>query len=120
MIVPTADRSKATVLTKVKFLEFDDRILPEMSAKVAFLSRPLDAGERRPRLAAPKAAVVTRDGKTYAFLLEGNRVKLTPLTLGPEMGDVVEIDKGLKEGDKVVLKPPASLEDGSRVKVKTP
>jgi RND family efflux transporter MFP subunit len=120
MIVPTADRAKATVLTKVKFLESDDRILPEMSAKVAFLSRPLEAGERRARLALSKAAVVTRDSRAYAFLLDGNHVKLTPLTLGPEMGDVVEIDKGLKEGDKVVLKPPASLQDGSRVKVKAP
>jgi RND family efflux transporter MFP subunit len=120
MIVPTADRSKATVLTKVKFLESDDRILPEMSAKVAFLSKPLEAGERRPRLALPKAAVVTRDGRKFAFLVEDNRVKLTPLTLGPEMGDLVEIDKGLKEGDKVVVKPPASLQDGARVKVKAP
>jgi len=120
MIVPTADRSKATVLTKVKFLEKDDRILPEMSAKVAFLSRPLPVGERKPRLALPKAAVITRDGSNYAFLLDGNRVKLTPLTLGPEMGDLVEIKQGLKEGDKVVLKPPASLPDGSRVQVKGP
>jgi len=120
MIVPTADRSKATVLTKVKFLEMDDRILPEMSAKVAFLSRPLEAGERRPRLAVPKAALVTRDGRAFAFLLEGHKVKLAPLILGPEMGDLVEVEKGLKEGDKVVLKPPASLQDGSRVKVKAP
>ncbi|MDD2903564.1 MAG: efflux RND transporter periplasmic adaptor subunit [Syntrophales bacterium] len=120
MIVPTADRSKATVLTKVKFLESDDRILPEMSSKVAFLSRPLKPGERRARLALPQAAVVTRDGRSFAFLLQGNRVQLKPLTLGPKMGDLVEIGQGLKEGDKVVLKPPASLEDGSRVKVKTP
>jgi RND family efflux transporter MFP subunit len=120
MIVPTADRSKATVLTKVKFLESDDRILPEMSAKVAFLSRPLEAGERRPRLALPKAAVVIRDGRSFTFLLEDNRVKLAPLTLGPEMGDLVEVEKGLKEGDKVVLKPPASLTDGARVRVKAP
>jgi RND family efflux transporter MFP subunit len=120
MIVPTADRSKATVLTKVKFLEFDDRILPEMSAKVAFLSRPLEAAARRARLAIPKAAVVTRDSRAFAFLLEGNRVKLAPLTLGPEMGDLVEITGGLKEGDKVVLKPPPALTDGARVKVKTP
>lgn len=119
MIVPTADRSKATVLTKVKFLEFDDRILPEMSAKVAFLAKPLEAAERRPRLTIPKAAVVTRDGRAFAFRLEDNRVQLTPLTLGPEMGDLVEITGGLKEGDKVVLKPPASLQDGSRVKAKT-
>jgi len=118
MIVPTADRSKATVLTKVKFLEFDERILPEMSAKAAFLSRPLEAGERRPRLAIPRAALITRNGQAFAFRLEDNRVKLTPLTLGPEMGDLVEITQGLKEGDKVVLKPPASLKDGSMVKVK--
>jgi len=120
MIVPTADRAKATVLTKIKFLEFDDRILPEMSAKVAFLSKPLEAAERRARLAIPKAAVITRDGRSLAFLLEENRVKLTPLTLGQEMGDLVEITAGLKEGDKVVLKPPPALADGSRVKVKTP
>jgi RND family efflux transporter MFP subunit len=120
MIVPTADRSKATVLTKVKFLEPDDRILPEMSAKVAFLSRPLESGERRPRLAVPKGALVTKDGRSFAFLLDGHRVKLTPLTLGPEMGDLVEVEKGLKEGDKVVLKPAASLQDGGRVRVKAP
>ncbi len=120
MIVPTADRSKATVLTKVKFLEPDERILPEMSAKVAFLSRPLESGERRARLAVPKAAVVTKEGRSFAFLLDGHRVKLTPLTLGPEMGDLVEVEKGLKEGDKVVLKPSASLQDGARVKVKAP
>ena len=120
MIVPTADRSKATVLTKVKFLEPDDRILPEMSAKVAFLSRPLESGERRPRLAVPKGALVIKDGRSFAFLLDGHRVKLTPLTLGPEMGDLVEVEKGLKEGDKVVLKPAASLQDGARVKVKAP
>jgi len=119
MIVPTADRSKATVLTKVKFLEADDRILPEMSAKVAFLSKPLEAAERRARLAIPKAAVITRDGRPFAFLLEENRVKLTPLTLGQEMGDLVEITGGLKEGDRVVLKPPASLQNGSRVKAKS-
>ncbi|MEW6660664.1 MAG: efflux RND transporter periplasmic adaptor subunit [Thermodesulfobacteriota bacterium] len=119
MIVPTADRAKATVLTKVKFLEFDDRILPEMSAKVAFLSQPLQAEERRARLAIPKAAVITRDGRSLAFLLEENRVKLTPLTLGQEMGDLVEITAGLKEGDKVVLKPPPALADGARVKVKS-
>jgi RND family efflux transporter MFP subunit len=44
MVVPTADRSKATVLVKVKFVDFDKRILPEMSAKVAFLTRSVGAG----------------------------------------------------------------------------
>ena len=118
MIVPTADRTKATVLTKVKFLEKDDRILPEMSAKVAFLSQPLDPGARQARLIIPKGALVTREGRSYSFLVTGNRVKLVPVTLGLTMNDLVEVDSGLKEGDRVVLNPPASLKDGSRVKVK--
>jgi RND family efflux transporter MFP subunit len=118
MIVPTADRTKATVLTKVKFLEFDDRILPEMSAKVAFLSQALGPAARQPRLIIPKGALVTRAGRTYSFRVIGSRVKLVPVTPGPVMNDLVEVAAGLKEGDRVVLNPPASLKDGSRVKVK--
>jgi len=118
MIVPTADRTKATVLTKVKFLETDSRILPEMSAKVAFLSQPLDPKARQPRLIIPKGALVTREGRTYSFLVAGSRVKLVPVTPGATMNDLVEIAAGLKEGDRVVLNPPAALKDGSRVKVK--
>jgi RND family efflux transporter MFP subunit len=118
MIVPTADRAKATVLTKVKFLETDKRILPEMSAKVAFLSRPLSAGEDRPRLAISKNALVTREGRTVAFVLKGSQVKEMPVTVGPALGELVEINTGLKEGERVVLNPPASLSEGDRVKLK--
>jgi RND family efflux transporter MFP subunit len=118
MIVPTADRTKATVLTKVKFLEKDDRILPEMSAKVAFLSQALDPAARQARLIIAKGALITRDGRAYSFLVTGNRVKLVPVTLGLTMNDLVEVAAGLKEGDRVVLNPPASLKDGARVKVK--
>lgn len=118
MIVPTADRTKATVLTKVKFLEFDDRILPEMSAKVAFLSRPLEGGERQARLALPKAALITRGDQTFAFLVQDNAARLVQVTVGETMGDLVEIKSGLKDGDRVVLKPSPGLGDGARVKVK--
>ncbi len=118
MIVPTADRTKATVLTKVKFLEKDDRILPEMSAKVAFLSQALDPAARQARLIIPKGALITREGRSYSFLVTGNRVKLVPVTLGLTMNDLLEVAGGLKEGDRVVLNPPASLKDGARVKVK--
>jgi RND family efflux transporter MFP subunit len=118
MIVPTADRTKATVLTKVKFREFDDRILPEMSAKVGFLSRSLEAAERRPHLVLPRAALVAKNGRNYAFRLEGHWAYLVPVEVGPVMNDLVEVTGGLKEGDRVVLKPPADLTDGARVKLK--
>jgi HlyD family secretion protein len=118
MIVPTADRTKATVLTKVKFLETDDRILPEMSAKVAFLSQPLKASARQPRLTIPKAALITKNGASYSFVVTGNRVRLVAITPGLVMNDLVQVARGLKEGDRVVINPPASLHNGSRVKVR--
>ena len=63
MIVPTADRSKATVMVKVRFIDKDPRILPEMSAKVAFLSRPVTAEDQKPRTALNQAALVNRKEK---------------------------------------------------------
>jgi multidrug efflux pump subunit AcrA (membrane-fusion protein) len=65
MIVPTADRTKETVLVKVRFVDKDERILPEMSAKVAFLSREVKKEEEKPRTALNFAAIFMRDGKSW-------------------------------------------------------
>jgi RND family efflux transporter MFP subunit len=117
MIVPTADRSKATVMVKVRFLDLDGRILPEMSAKVAFLQREVKGEEKRPRTAVNPAAVITRNGKSYVFLVKGDRLAETPVTLGSRIGDMVEVQSGVKAGEKVALKPLEKLRDGKRIKV---
>jgi multidrug efflux pump subunit AcrA (membrane-fusion protein) len=111
------DRSKATVLVKVRFLDKDRRMLPDMSAKVSFLARKLAPGEMKPRLAAARSALIDRNGKTIAYLLEGNRVRETPIKVGKTFGDMVEILSGLKAGDRIVVTPPKRLKDGSRIKV---
>jgi len=116
-IVPTVDRSKATVLVKVRFLDKDRRMLPDMSAKVSFLPRRLAPEEMKPRLAAGRSALIDRNGRTFAYLLEGNRVRETPVRVGAKFGDMVEILSGLKAGDRVVVTPPKGLKDGSRIKV---
>jgi HlyD family secretion protein len=115
-IVPTADRSKGSVMVKVRFLDRDPRVLPEMSAKVAFLERPVGPGEGKPRVALPPAAVVKRDGKSVVFLLRGDKVIETALTLGAKVGDLVEVLSGVKAGERVAIKPLEKLHDQSRVK----
>lgn len=117
MIVPTADRTKATVLVKVRFLDRDVRILPEMSAKVAFLEREVREGEEKPRTAVNPSAVLTRNGKTLVFLVKKDRAFETPITLGERIGDMMEVREGVKTGDRVVLKPVEKMKDGIRVKV---
>ena len=114
-IVPTVDRSKATLLVKVKFIDRDARALPDMSAKVAFLSRELSADERKPVTAMRPDAIVSRNGIDVAFVADkDNKVKQTGVTRGRKLGDLVEV-KGLTAGDKVVLKPDDRLRDGTVV-----
>ena len=117
MIVPTADRSKATVMVKVRFIDKDSRILPEMSAKVAFLSRPVTGDEKRPRIAFNQSAVINRKNLKEVFMVKGDRVVETPIRLGASMGDMVEVLEGVKVGDRVVLNPSDRLKNGSKIKV---
>ncbi len=116
MVVPTADRSKATVLVKVRFEKLDPRILPEMSAKVAFLQRPVAPGEEKPKTAVNPAAVVERGGRKVVYLVKGNRVVETPVTVGAKIGEMLEITSGVKPGDKIALKPLDKLKDGAKIK----
>lgn len=117
MIVPTADRSKASVMIKVKFLDRDKRILPEMSAKVAFLERPVTGEEQKPKTAVNTNAVVTYDSSKFTFLIKDDRVTKVPLTTGIQIGDMIEVLEGVKPGDKVVINPSRTLKDGSRIKI---
>jgi RND family efflux transporter MFP subunit len=116
-IVPTADRAKATVMTKVQFEDRDDRVLPEMSAKVIFLNKELEKTTENasPKISVPASAVTTRDGKKVVFLLRGEKVGEVPVVLGELMGNNIEIKQGLSVGDKVVLHPAEKLSSGSKI-----
>ncbi len=117
-IVPTADRSRATVLVKVAFVSRDRRVLPEMSAKVNFLPQDtkLSAQNEKPVVAVPNSAVTLRNGVKMVFLVEGTNVKSAPVTTGRILGDLTEIKEGVNSGDRVVLSPPGSLTTGMKIK----
>lgn len=114
--VPTVDRAKATVLVKVKFIDRDPRVLPDMSAKVAFLLQPVPADQKNPLPAVQMSAVTERDGRKLVFRIEGDTVKTVPVSVGNAIGELVAID-GVKPGDRLVVKPPEKLRDGSRVTI---
>jgi len=113
-IVPTVDRAKATVLVKVAFVERDPRVLPDMSAKVAFFKQKPTEADRKVVTSVRKEAVVEREGKSVVFVFDGKIVKITPVSKGRDLSDAFEIS-GLKTGDRVVLKPGAELRDGAAV-----
>jgi HlyD family secretion protein len=116
-IVPTVDRAKATVMTKIRFETLDARILPEMSAKVSFLTQAATAEEQKPVIAVNPKAITERDGKKLVFRLVGDSVEALPVTLGRKIGDLQEVGSTLKAGERVVLNPAAALKAGAQVKV---
>lgn len=117
MIVPTADRTKATILVKVKFIDSDPRILPEMSAKVAFLERQMNEDDLRPRTAVNDDSLLTRNGRSAVFLIRDGELFETPVTIGEKIGDMVEVRSGVKAGDRIVRRPADDLKTGTRVRV---
>jgi RND family efflux transporter MFP subunit len=116
-MVPTVDRAKATVMTKVRFDAIDPRVLPEMSAKVSFLSQEVTPEQQQPLLAVPADALAGRDGRTVVFVVRDDRAAEVPVTPGAKLGDLVAITGAVKSGDKVVLKPGTALASGAPVKI---
>lgn len=114
-MVPTVDRAKATVTVKVRFVDKDTRILPEMSAKVAFLSQPLADDLRSRRTVILPTAVVERDGRRVVYIVRDDRVIESPIETSGKIGDMLEVMKGVNAGDKVVARPSEQLRDGARV-----
>jgi len=116
-IVPTADRAKATVLTKIQFLDKDELVLPEMSAKAIFLSKETEKPTENstPKISVPVSAVTTRDGKKVAFLVRDESVVATPVVVGEIMGSNIEVKEGLAVGDKVVNHPSEKLSSGTKI-----
>ena len=115
-IVPTVDRSKATVLVKVRFVDHDPNILPEMSAKIAFLEKEMPVDQRTSRIVVQPDAIVQRNNRRVVFLINEGEVVEMPIETGQEIGDMIEVLKGPKPGDKIVLRPGKDLDNGDIVK----
>jgi RND family efflux transporter MFP subunit len=117
-IIPTADRSKATVKVRIAIRAKDPRIVPDMGVRVSFLSRaPAAAPEAAAGVVVP-AEAVRGDGSTGTVFVYGDqRVSRRSVTLGPSAGGRQRIQAGLREGERVVLAPPESLADGARVRL---
>jgi calcineurin-like phosphoesterase len=123
-IVPTVDRAKATVVTKIQFDKLDPRILPEMSAKVSFLSQAPTTADQQAVLAVNPKALQARDGQQFLLRLkrEGDKelLEAVEVKVGRKLGDVVEVTAvsgTLQSGERLVLSPEAKLKTGMQVKL---
>lgn len=115
------DRSKGTVVVKLKMLELPERLLPDMRARANFLAEALDvkAAKEPPKTVVPRSAIVDRGGAKFVFKLEDGRVQQVPITVGPAFGGGFELRSGPPVGSKLVSEPPETMADGQPVKEKS-
>jgi len=120
-IIPTADRSRATVRVRIAILERDGRIVPDMGVRVAFLAVGEAEGNRstasEAALRVPSTAVVEEGGDMIVFVLEGDQVARRAVRVGRADGEFRQVLVGLRSGERVVLQPPAGLADGDPVRL---
>ncbi|MEO8809266.1 MAG: efflux RND transporter periplasmic adaptor subunit [Rhodanobacter sp.] len=121
-IVPTADRGKATIKVRVALEKKDERIVPEMGVRVSLLeqqARQGSANQAPKGVLVPASAIVQRDGHSVVFVVENGQVRLRRVNPAAQTyGELRLLPADVKSGDSVVITPPASLHDGSRVTTK--
>jgi HlyD family secretion protein len=121
-IIPTADRTKATVQVKVTILDKDGDLRPEMTARVTFIDpgrgTASASASPAPSVTVPEGAVVTRDGKSLVFEVRGGKVKERAVVTGTSRQGQIVVREGLVGSETLVLEPPATLRDGDAVRIK--
>lgn len=117
-IIPAADRGKATVKVRIKLNVKDPRIVPDMGVRVSFLEKPTanDTGKRE-GVRVPASAIVERDGKPVAFVVDAKNITtISNVTTGEKLGESdLQVLSGLKAGDMVVLDAPEKLQSGMQI-----
>jgi RND family efflux transporter MFP subunit len=120
-VIPTADRTKATVMVKVTILDKDKDLKPEMSAKVTFLEPEKQQAAPvadQPVVLVPREAVATRGGRSVVFLVREGKLVEKPVVLGTERRGQLIVKDGLAGGETLVLSPADGLANGAVVRVK--
>jgi len=121
-VIPTADRTKATVQVKVTILDKDKDLKPEMSAKVTFLEsekpRESAAAGAAPLVMVPKEAVASRGGRSVVFEVRDGKVRERPVTTAGERQGLLMVRDGLSGSETLVARPPESLKEGDSVRIK--
>jgi RND family efflux transporter MFP subunit len=120
-LVPTADRTKATVRVRIGFDKLEPQILPEMGIKVRFLDdqpEQAQAGNSKgPRIRVPTVAIAHEGEDTFVWVVNEGRVERRAVTIGPESEGNTEVLAGVTSGEELVSPVVPGLEDGGKVKL---
>jgi HlyD family secretion protein len=117
-IIPTADRSKATVKVRIGLDAKDDRIVPDMGVRVSFLEekKPVRQDARPPRGVLVPTSALRRDGdQDVLFVMKDQRAQRRVVAVGLVSGSLRQVESGVSPGEAVIMDAPADLKDDAAV-----
>ena len=118
-IIPTADRNKATVRVRIRLLDKDERVLPDMGARVSFLKKVEDStGPKKVGVMVPNASIKRTNDEDYIIVINNNKINIQVIEIAEETSNYSRVIKGINSGDKVLAKFDETLDDGQQVKIK--
>ena len=118
-IIPTADRNKATVKVRIGLLEKDQRVLPDMGAKVSFLKeQPNTKSVVLKGVIVPSTSVIKEGASSFVFLIKNGIIVKTKVQVESTSANYARIINGIKNGDSVVINSNNELQDGQEVVIK--
>jgi len=105
------------VLTRIRFRDLDDRVRPELSAKVTFGPMPGAPIAQGDDWGVPSTAVVTRDGRMVVLVVRAGLVAEAVVEAGTAVAGIVPVHGPLSQTDEVIVAPNETLRSGSSVSV---
>ena len=120
-IIPTADRSKATVKVRIAIEQKDARLVPDMGVRVSFLEdkQPAAQAQQQPRGVLVPVAALRKDGdKDIVFVLKEQKAQRRAVSLGGSVGQLRQVQAGVSAGEAVIIDAPEELKDGAAVLAK--
>jgi HlyD family secretion protein len=117
-ISPEANRQKATVQVKVKILDPDEYLRPEMNATVKFLASETKSSNAQPSgVFVPTTALRDHEGRKVVFLVFNGKAMMREVQVQAQRSGGLLV-KGLVGGEDVITAAPQSLKDGDKIKIK--
>ena len=118
-IIPTADRNKATVKVRIGLLEKDERVLPDMGAKVSFLKEQVaETPEKLEGVMVPFSSVIKEGNLSYVFIIKNGLIEKTNVNVESSSSNFSRVTNGVEVGDSVVTDPNGEMQDGQEVLIK--
>lgn len=111
-VAPIVDATSRTKTIRLTFEGDASKVDLGMFAKVK-----LFLAARAPEILAPESAVISRLGKKFVFVVEGDKAMRREVAVGTTVDGLVELLSGVKAGESLVTRGQELLDDGATVKV---